>query len=132
MLQEGGAGIGGVANDGRTALLTAAEYGKLANAQYLLEHGGADIWDTLEAGDTIWALLAENLIEGGRDPEDHEDDNLPYVYDATVVTSLLRVMVLQDVPPAELTAPVPRGRALPADSAASCLNLRLRGAHEHV
>jgi hypothetical protein len=31
------------------------------------------------------------------------DDDNPYVYDATAVTSLLRVMVLRGSPPAELT-----------------------------
>jgi hypothetical protein len=41
------------------------------------------------------------LIEGRRALN---DEDKPYVYNATVVTSLLRVMVLQDAPPAELTA----------------------------
>jgi hypothetical protein len=70
-----------------------------------LEHGGADIGDTPGDGRTIWDLLAEYLIEGGRDPEDEEkDDDDPYVYDATVMTSPLRVMLLRGAPLAELTA----------------------------
>jgi hypothetical protein len=103
LLKEGGASIGDADIGGWTALLAAALYGKLATTQHLLEHGGADIGDTLINGRTIWDVLAVFLDECVRFPDD-EDDNEPYVYDATVVTSLLRVMVLQDAPPAELTA----------------------------
>jgi hypothetical protein len=88
-------------------LLAAADSGELATAQYLLEHGGADIEDTfsddpLDDDKTIWVLLGVYLVEGWINPDD-EDDGLPYVYDAAVVTSLLRVMVLRDALPADLT-----------------------------
>jgi cellobiose-specific phosphotransferase system component IIA len=102
LLEEGGASIEEANHRGRTALLAAANCGELATVQYLLEHGGADIGDTLRDGDTIWDLLEEYLIEGGRVPDRHGDE--PYVYDATAVISLLRVMVLRGAPPAELTA----------------------------
>jgi hypothetical protein len=101
MLQEGGASIQDVANYGWTALLAAAGRGKLATTQYLLEHGGADIGNTHSAGDTIWDMLEESLIESGM-VLDNDDE--PYVYDATIVTSLLRAMVLRGAPPVELTA----------------------------
>jgi hypothetical protein len=52
------------------------------------------------------------LIGGERDPEDN------YVYDATAVTSLLRVMVLRAAPPTELTARLsPEHAQLVADGA---------------
>jgi hypothetical protein len=101
LLEGGGGSIGEADNQGWTALLVAADSGELATAQYLLEHGGADIGDTLNSGSTIWDLLLEYLIEGGRNPE---DDGMPFVYDAMVVTSLLRVMVLRGAPPAKLAA----------------------------
>jgi hypothetical protein len=101
LLEEGGASIEDVAIGGRTAFL--ADFGELATAQYLLEHGGADIGDTLEGCETIWDLFSQYLIESGRNPKD-DHEHYPYVYDATVVTSLLRVMVLHGAPPAELTA----------------------------
>jgi hypothetical protein len=104
LLKVGGARFGEASNDGNTALICAAASGELATAQYLLEHEGADIGDTLSDGDKIWDLLAEYLVEGEKDPEDHDEDDKPFVYDATVVTSLLRVMVLRGAPPAELTA----------------------------
>jgi hypothetical protein len=73
--------------------------GELATVQYLLEHGGADIGDTLSDGDTLWDLLDEYLIESGIVPD--VTGVKPYVYDATAVTSLLRVMVLRGAPPAD-------------------------------
>jgi hypothetical protein len=102
LLQEGGASIGDADNHGWTALLAAAFWGKVATVQYLLEHGGADIGDTLNGVTPIWDLLADFLVEGERDLED--DIIEPYVYDATAVTSLLRVIMLRGAPPAELRA----------------------------
>jgi hypothetical protein len=83
-------------------LLIAANCGELATVQHLLEYGGADIKDTLSDGCTIWDLLEEYLIEGERVPD--AVGARPYVYDATAVTSLLRVVVLCGAPPAALTA----------------------------
>jgi cellobiose-specific phosphotransferase system component IIA len=102
LLKEGGSSIG-EGHDGWTSLLVATDCGELATVQYLLEHGGADIGDTNNNGDTIWDLLEDYLVEDGRGPEDY-DEVKPYVFDATVVTSLLRVMVLRGAPPAELRA----------------------------
>jgi hypothetical protein len=104
LLREGGSSIGEAANKGWTALLAAAIRGGLATVQYLLEHGGADIGDTNNNGATIWDLLDDYLIEDGRNLEDDEDDEKPYVYDSTAMTSLLRVIVLRGAPPAEITA----------------------------
>jgi hypothetical protein len=104
MLAENPARITEVDRQGNISLLLAAQFGELTTTQYLLEHGGADIGDMLITdGDTIWDLLAEYLIEDGN-LEDDEDDDKPYVYDATAVTSLLRAMVLRGAPPAELRA----------------------------
>jgi hypothetical protein len=123
----------------------------------LLEHGGADFGDILSDGDTIWDLLEEYLIEGGVIPEDDADDYYKAdIYDATAVTSLLRVMVLRGAPrisgrtnsPSVVgacagcrgwcaTAGVPGaaagppGRALSADFAAPGAGARLRGAHDN-
>jgi hypothetical protein len=69
---------------------------------WLLEHGGADILDVANNGATVWDVLETFLV--GRSVEDEEDsDDDDPMYDATAVTALLRVMVLQDAPPAELT-----------------------------
>jgi ankyrin repeat protein len=54
LLEESGASIGDIADRGWAALLIAAYWGELATAQYMLEHGGADIGDTLSNGKTIW------------------------------------------------------------------------------
>jgi hypothetical protein len=102
LLEEGGASIEEANNKGWTALLAAAEYGKHAIVQYVLEHGGADIGDADNNGDTIWDLIAEFLIESGIVPD--VLGMKPYMYDATAVTSLLRVMLLRGAPPTELTA----------------------------
>jgi hypothetical protein len=83
-------------------LLAAANSAEFTTAQHLLEHVGADIGDTLSNGRTIWNMLEQYLVEGGRHPED--DAYHLYVYDATAVTSLLRVMLLRGAPPADLTA----------------------------
>jgi ankyrin repeat protein len=109
LLTKGSASIGDVANDGWTALLAAACRGKLATVQYLLEHGDADIGDTLRDGDTIWDMIFQYLIEGRRVQNAAGDK--PYVYDATAVTSLLRVMVLRGAPLAERTARLSREHA---------------------
>jgi hypothetical protein len=69
----------------------------------LFEYGGADIGDTLEDGGTIWDLLEDYLMQAEWDLEDDEDDDNPYVHDATAVTSLLRCMVLRGAPLAWLT-----------------------------
>jgi hypothetical protein len=50
----------------------------------------------------MWDLIANFLVEDWWHPVD--DDDQLYVYDATAVTSILRVMVLRGAPPAELTA----------------------------
>jgi hypothetical protein len=87
----------------------------LAVAQYLLEHWGADIGNKIRdtarrVGETVWDLLGKYLIEDGWDPVDDDArvpdkyGEMPYAYDATVVTSLLRVMALRAAPPAEVTA----------------------------
>jgi hypothetical protein len=58
--------------------------------QFLLEHGGSKVTEAIRDGKTLWALLEEHLMD--------EDE------DAATVTALLRVMVLQEAPPAELIA----------------------------
>jgi ankyrin repeat protein len=68
LLEEGGSSIGEANNGGWKALLAAADHGKLATAQYLLEHGNADIGDTLGNGTTVWNLLDKYSIEGEWDP----------------------------------------------------------------
>jgi hypothetical protein len=85
-------------------LLTAADCAELTTVQYLLEHGGADIGDTRKDGTTIWNFLKELLIADGIHGLVDGDDDKPHVYDAAAVTSLLRVMVLRDAPPAHITA----------------------------
>jgi ankyrin repeat protein len=99
LLRVGGSNIGEASTD-CTALICAAICGKLETVQYLLEHEGADIEDTLDEGTKIWAFLARCVVRGQRI---HEYDE-PYVYDATAVTSLIRVIVLRGVPPVALAA----------------------------
>jgi hypothetical protein len=101
LLKESGAGIGEAGDDGRTALLVvlAAACSQLPSICWsteVLTLGG----DTLSDGHTIWYLLDEYLIEDGWDSEgiNNEDDDMPYVYSAAAVTSLLRVMVLRGAP----------------------------------
>jgi hypothetical protein len=103
LLKEGGSSIREANNIGWTALISAAVSCKLATVQYLLEYGGADIGDTDNHGKPIWELLAEYLAEAGRDSNYNEDDDEPYVSDATAVTSFPQTMVLRGTTPAELT-----------------------------
>ena len=99
LLTEGGATISEVDGDGWTALLFAAcrsgEEEPLQPVQWLLEHGGANITDVMPDGRTVWDLLERFLIADSGSQQDH---------DSVAVTALLRVMVLRQAPPADLTA----------------------------
>jgi hypothetical protein len=63
-----------------------------ATVQWLLEYGGADITDTTPAGRTLWEVLEKCLA--GRTLMERASVNQ--------LTALLRVMVLQSTPPADL------------------------------
>jgi hypothetical protein len=101
LLKEGGSHIGEANHHSCTAMLHAAYFGMLEIVAWLLEHGGANIADVDIEGRTVWNILEEHLVE---DEEGSGDDDEDPVYDATMVTALLRVMVLRGAPPAELTA----------------------------
>lgn len=101
VLAEGGANISDVdSNEGFTALLSAAYDTRRLNdnvktIQWLLEDGGADITDMTPHGETVWDLLQNTVFAG-------------FVCSwkkgvaAGELTALLRVMVLQSAPPADL------------------------------
>jgi hypothetical protein len=80
---------------GCTALLRAANHltsDNFTTIQWLLEHGGADITNTTPDGRTVWNFLARNFLRFA-ERGDVATNNL---------TALLRVMVLQSAPPADL------------------------------
>jgi ankyrin repeat protein len=75
------------ARDGYSVLMIAAINVRMVTCQWLLEHGGADIMDVTNTGQTIWDMLAFDFI---------------YEANSAEVTALLRVMVLKENPPVEL------------------------------
>jgi hypothetical protein len=88
LLAEGGACITDRMIGVHSSLLVATACGSFTTCQWLLEHGGADIKDATDKGSTVWDMLGGNLIRS----------------DAAEVTALLRVMVLNGTPPAEMVA----------------------------
>jgi hypothetical protein len=93
LLAEGVANILDVDTRGRTALMSAIDVG---TAQWLLEHGGANITDRDPDGRTLWDKIWPLLVSFA----DREDDGA----DLLACSALLRVMVLQRAPPADLNA----------------------------
>ena len=104
LLTEGGATVLEINEDGHTAVLAAAAGWRrpLQTVQWLIEHGGGNIMDTSlrPTGDTVWDLLKSHLIDSDRDSDSDSDSDSDNEHDATAVTSLLRVMVLRQAPPA--------------------------------
>jgi ankyrin repeat protein len=90
LLGEGGSKIDEVDTHGDSALLRSAIDGELPTVQFLLEYGGSKVTDAIRDGKDLWALLEEHLLD--------EDE------DAATVSALLKVVVLQQAPPAELIA----------------------------
>jgi hypothetical protein len=108
LLTEGGANISEVDNVGTTVLLHAAKDGAADNGaealevvQWLLEHKGANVSDKTYEGHTVWEYLEHHLIDGYASGFIDGGD---YEHDAAAVTALLKVMVLKEAPPAELTS----------------------------
>jgi hypothetical protein len=66
--------------------------GAFTACQRLLEHGGADIAEANNAGDTIWTMLACSVDFADSDEE------------AADITALLRVMVVRGSPSADFVA----------------------------
>jgi hypothetical protein len=92
LLAEGGSIVSDVTDQGYTALLFAAANLTNHNAEtigWLREHGGADITDTTPDCETVWDFLNRDFR---------------FILDAATgqITALLRVMVLQSAPPADL------------------------------
>jgi hypothetical protein len=94
LLNESGASLAETDHRGNSALLTAAANGKKTTVIWLLEHGGADIAEANNAGQTVWELLTPTIDYGvfvkGRKER------------SAAVTALLRVMVVRGSPPARL------------------------------
>ena len=98
LLTVGLATISQLSAGGDTVLLLVAAGGcdsPLQTVQWLLEHGGADIADVTKNGQTVWDLLKTYLIKSDTADIEHKP---------AVVTALLKVMVLRDAPPVEITA----------------------------
>jgi hypothetical protein len=105
LLVEGWANVSEVGDDGFTALLTAAHRcltgENVQMVQWLLEYGGADITNTTPDGRTVWKLVEDHFFDFNRrwlELGDVVVDLLP---------ALLRVMVLQSAPSADLLARMP-------------------------
>jgi hypothetical protein len=101
LVQEFGAPVSEIDGFGYTALLHAAKSpymprdGQIIETvQWLLEYGGANVADMNSKGQTIWDLLLIDRIP----PDPHNPA------EKSLMTALLRVMVLQASPPAALTA----------------------------
>jgi hypothetical protein len=91
MLREGSASTKQKDMFGRTALLLAVYSAQFPVAEWLLEHGGSSITEECR-GQSVWDCMQSWLADGF--PVYHcEDERL---------TSLLRVMVLREDPPASL------------------------------
>jgi hypothetical protein len=106
LLAEGGAHISDVDDDGYTGLLTAADRLTDKNVetfQWLLEYGGADITEMTPDGRTVWELLEDYFFTFDRRWLELGDR-----VGVDLLTALLRVMVLQSAPPADLLARMPR------------------------
>jgi hypothetical protein len=97
LLKEGGANIGDRNAQGYTALLLAAARGSCPTVLWLLENG-ADITDRTGDDRTVWSFLGD-LIDFTTRMGAWDVNN-----DAAMVSALLRVMVLRDVPRASFVA----------------------------
>jgi hypothetical protein len=89
LIEEGGANIDDVTDLDQSVITIAAINGQLTSMQWLIEYGGVAV------NTTVWYSLREPLWEGARDP--------------VAMTSLLRAMVLRDVPPADFGAAITLG-----------------------
>jgi ankyrin repeat protein len=98
LLEEGKAAVSKRDGTGDTALHKAARRGYFATVQWLLEHGKANIAERTHAGERVWDLLWESFLFKDRCTCKGVTPN------PAQATALLRVMVLQSSPPAELTA----------------------------
>jgi hypothetical protein len=98
LLEEGRAAVSKRDGTGDTALHKAARRGFFATVQWLLEHGSANIEEKTHAGERVWDLLWESFMFKDR------CTCKGAALDPAQATALLRVMVLQSSPPAELTA----------------------------
>jgi ankyrin repeat protein len=127
LVEELGASITEVDVNGDTVLLYSLRNGKLASAQYLLEHGGSTLTEKNtklqpwrrdpHCVDMAWDLLAMHMgrIQIG--------DFIPArpTKDPEAMTALLRVMVLRGAPP-----PMPVDDRLPVDRLVVDKGARLR------
>jgi hypothetical protein len=82
--------------------------GRLKTIARLLVHGGANFGDIWNEWDEEYQYLLDDEVnphirENGRHAPKN-DNRLPWVYDATAVTSLLQVIILRGALPAWLTA----------------------------
>jgi hypothetical protein len=96
LLSEGGSKICERDHNGRSAVLYAAEFGKLLAVQCLLERG-ASITEKDNSGYSLWYLVLRRfLVSSGR------DGDVRGVRDAAAVTALLRFMLLRGAHPPEM------------------------------
>jgi ankyrin repeat protein len=107
LLVEGRASIAGTRVEW-SALELAVITGDIAIVKWLLEYGGADIMDTTSGGRTVWELLEDHFYFARMRLElgDRVGVDLP--------PSLLRAMVLQSAPLADLLTRMTRPHSIRA------------------
>jgi hypothetical protein len=79
---------------GNSALLLAAEGRSVVSVEFLLEYGGANVLEANDAGNTVWSLFRP-LFDLGVNP----------ALRLEFMSPVLRVMVLQQAPPFDMSSP---------------------------